>query len=112
MPKKEKITWTNRQEYFWSGILIIVATIFLLHLFYTPYEKSQIRSAYELCNYELEVLGQNVQVGMIGQELLDKEAECRSIYYDTLILDYGWWGYLLGAIFIVISFLVKEKKSN
>ena len=110
MTKAEnKETYTNKQEYLWTGIILIIVTIGVLHFYYTPTDKYDISTINQACNAKINLLGQEINVGSFGQKLLGEEDTCRSMYYHSMVIQYGWWGYVLGVILIVASFIMKEK---
>lgn len=107
--KKEKNTYTNKQEYLWTGIILIIGTIFILHFYYTPTDKYDISAINQACNAKINLLGQEINLGSMGQKLLGEEDTCRRIYYHSMVLQYGWLGYFIGFILIITSFFIKEK---
>lgn len=99
------------EEYFWAGIILIIVTMGILHIYYTPTDKHDILSVHNSCTASIGFFDQEINVGSPIQKLLGAEDACRNAYYNSLVLNYGWLGYFFGAILIIASFLIKEKES-
>lgn len=107
---KEKF-WANSQNYLWVGIAIILLTLGVLHVYYTPSDKEEIILTHKSCTATIGILGQEINIGSHAQKLLGSEDVCRNAYYHSLVLKYGWIGYVLGILLILVSFLLMKKDS-
>lgn len=93
-----------------AGIIVLLVTFFFAQLYLTPDMKSRINLADSLCTAKFDVLGLTIPAGEIGQEVLGEQQECRNAHYWSLVIDYAWIGYLIGAIFVVMGLLLGKKK--
>jgi len=87
------------------GIVLLIATFFVLQVAISPNDKSNVRTANSLCNSQINAFGINIPIGEVGQKVLGKEQECKNAHYMVLLLDYGFIGYIVGGIFLLIGLL-------
>lgn len=88
------------------GIIILIATFFVLEIAITPNQKSDIKTANSLCTAQVNVMGFTVPIGSWGQRLLGKEADCQNVHYMILLIDYGFIGYILGGFLLFLGLIL------
>ncbi len=88
------------------GVIILIATFFILEIAITPNQKSDIQTANSLCTAQVNVMGFTVPIGSWGQRLLGKEADCQKVHYMILLIDYGFIGYIFGGFLLFLGLIL------
>ena len=96
------------------GIIVIMATFGVLQVWMSPEEKTGIKNINSLCTAKADVFGFEIPVGMAGQAILggDAQKKKKKARYMTLLIDYGWAGYALGALLIFVGLMVSGKSKE
>jgi len=66
-------------------------------------DPNEIRLMDNLCNAQLDVLGNQINIGEIGQLVLDKGLDCNKIHIVRMGLDYSWVAMALGVAMFFIG---------
>ena len=85
------------------GVLILIITVVATQIILTPAQKSDIKTANNLCTAEVNVAGVNLALGSWGQKLLGAEEDCQKVRYFMLLINYGWIGYVIGGFFLILG---------
>ena len=88
------------------GIIILIATFFVLEVYISSDAKSDIRTADSLCNAEVTAFGFKVPIGSWGQKLLGAQEDCQKVHYYMLLITYGWIGYALGGLLFILGLVL------
>lgn len=89
------------------GIILLVGTFFLTQVIVTPQQKQQIELVKTACNFNLF----GIPVGQIGQAISPDAANtCEQVRMASLIMTWGWIGYLIGFILLVAGVATGGKK--
>ena len=90
------------------GVILLLITFVVLQVGLSPEDKNKIQAMNSLCT--ANVFG--VPVGDIGQQLLGKEEDCSKARSMVMLMDYGWIGYALGALFLIFGLATGNEKSE
>ena len=89
------------------GIIVLILTFFITQVMITPQQKQQVELAKQACNFN--VFG--IPVGQIGQALSpDIASKCEQVQTASLIMTWGWVGYVIGFILLVGGLATGGKK--
>ena len=88
-------------------IRIIGFTLFFFALTFsimisTPFSQD-IRVSDNICNAQLNIMGYDVEIGQLAQDVLRYEEECRKIHILRLGVDYSWILLTVGAVLFFIG---------
>lgn len=88
------------------GIIFLIITFIALEVAITPEQKSEIKTVNSLCTAEFNLFSINVPAGAIGQKVLGQEEKCQQAHYMMLLYNYGWIGYALGVLFLILGIVI------
>jgi len=83
-----------------SFLRIIGALIFLIsflipvYFHYYPQVKETILNANLICNLEVS----DINIGEVGQQILDTQDECLKAHNLSLLIKYNWVIYIIGIV--------------
>jgi hypothetical protein len=78
------------------GVLLFLSALFFSY-FMMPYAMD-IRMADNICNFGIDVAGQNFKLGQFAQNVLEMRGDCTKVHFLRLGIDYSWIFLVLGAI--------------
>ncbi len=82
------------------GVIIILLTFLILEIGLNPYMRSQLNQQYSMCS--------NWFVNLFSNE--QSRAYCSELSGVLVLISYGWIGYVIGFIFLILGLVLKTKK--
>lgn len=84
------------------GFLLVAITLIFYVITYKSVDINNVYLADKLCNSQIEILGNEIDIGQIGQSVFDLSRDCSKVHMIKLGLNYLW---IVGVIGMILWFI-------